>query len=782
MRELQLKPGAPRPRAAVARRTALVQLPARMNPMQDASSSTYTPSSDAALAAPRPVTGADRVEDIERLQRAAERASALQQITEALARPIEYMEVLDAIVHASLQAVDARASAVFELEPNGWFRLARALNYPADPVERIPVDAGAFDAAGASAGEPVVYETQAAFERAFPTLAAVSRFVGATILLPLVAPHGLIGIIALSLGVERGVPPNEYAFARAIARQCSLALERTRLYQRERQARAEAEFASERLEEALDAMSDQHFVCDAQGRYVRFNRAARDFMRRNGYDPDELIGKVMWDQFPRLVGGPMYQAVQRALVDGISASFDARSRYTNAWYEGHAYPVGEGIAVYARDVTDRRQADEVNQFLADASAALAQSLEPDLAIAEISRGLVPAFADLSAVFVRGDDGRVRPVAFAGDSDVVQRLWERERRRPIATIPAHPVHRVFASGASVLLDDLTAGASSLLVPEEPQLADLGSEAIVTSLLYVPLIARGRTLGVLSAATCDERRRFTTRDRDVAEEIARRSAIHLDNARLFTAAERARAEAERASHAKSEFLAVMSHELRTPLNAIAGYTELLELGVRGPVTAQQIEDLRRIRQSQRHLLGLINELLNYARLDAGGVRFDIRDISVTECVTGTLGLVEPLARVHGLDCAADLIDPALLVRVDAEKLRQILLNLFSNAIKYTASGGRIRVSVDADVERARLLVVDSGSGIPADKLETIFEPFVQVNRTLSTMNDGVGLGLAISRDLARAMGGDLTVESRVGTGSTFTVHLKRAVAAGGDEVAR
>ena len=120
-------------------------------------------------------------------------------------------------------------------------------------------------------------------------------------------------------------------------------------------------------------MSDQHFVCDAHGRYVRFNRAARDFMRRNGFDPDALIGKVMWDEFPRLVGGPMYQAIQRALVDGISASFDARSRYASAWYEGHAYPVGDGIAVYARDVTDRRQAETRQSVLADASAALAGS-------------------------------------------------------------------------------------------------------------------------------------------------------------------------------------------------------------------------------------------------------------------------------------------------------------------------------------------------------------------------------------------------------------------------
>jgi signal transduction histidine kinase len=337
-----------------------------------------------------------------------------------------------------------------------------------------------------------------------------------------------------------------------------------------------------------------------------------------------------------------------------------------------------------------------------------------------------------------------------------------------------VHRVLSDGTSLLLEDVTPEAVSRLAPGEPRLVDLALELGITSLLFVPLTARGRTLGVLGIATTGERRRFTPRDRELAGEIARRSAIHLDNARLFAAAERARTEAERASQAKSEFLAVMSHELRTPLNAIAGYTELLEMGVRGPVTAQQVEDLRRIKQSQRHLLGLINELLNFARLDAGGVHFDLRDIAVSECISATIALVEPQVRSHGLQFEPQTIDPSIIVHTDAEKLRQILVNLFSNAIKYTPRGGFIRVLVDFDSERVRVQVADTGAGIPADKLETIFEPFVQVNRTLSTANDGVGLGLAISRDLARAMGGDLTVESRMRSGSTFTVHLKRATA--------
>jgi signal transduction histidine kinase len=212
------------------------------------------------------------------------------------------------------------------------------------------------------------------------------------------------------------------------------------------------------------------------------------------------------------------------------------------------------------------------------------------------------------------------------------------------------------------------------------------------------------------------------------------------------EAARAEAEAANRAKSEFLAVMSHELRTPLNAIGGYAELMEMGIRGPVTEEQRGDLHRIQQSQRHLLGLINEVLNYARLESGAVHFDVEDIRVRD---------------------------ALAVSADPDKLRQILLNLLSNAVKFTDRGGRVEVACAAAEGRVQVLVRDTGIGIAADQLERIFEPFVQVRADLTRTAEGTGLGLAISRDLARGMGGDLTAESTVGAGSTFTLTLPRAL---------
>jgi signal transduction histidine kinase len=247
--------------------------------------------------------------------------------------------------------------------------------------------------------------------------------------------------------------------------------------------------------------------------------------------------------------------------------------------------------------------------------------------------------------------------------------------------------------------------------------------------------------------------------------------------------ARRAAEAASRVKSEFLATMSHELRTPLNAIGGYAELIELGIHGPVTDAQRVALERIQRSQRHLLGLIAGVLDYSRVEAGAVSYRIVDVPVTEVVAEAEVLVAPQLRAKGLGYTWSGAAPGLCVRADREKLQQILLNLLGNAIKFTnaqdGAPGRIEVACaqedggDGDPAggRMRLHVRDTGVGIAAEELERIFEPFVQADQRLTRLHAGVGLGLAISRDLARGMGGDLTVESTPGVGSTFTLTLPR-----------
>jgi len=218
--------------------------------------------------------------------------------------------------------------------------------------------------------------------------------------------------------------------------------------------------------------------------------------------------------------------------------------------------------------------------------------------------------------------------------------------------------------------------------------------------------------------------------------------------------------------------MSHELRTPLNAIGGYAELIEMGVRGPVTALQRHDLQRIQRSQEQLLSLINDVLNFAKLEAGKVEFNTRAVDVRETVDALEPLLAPQLAAKQLTLQS--VDRATTVRAiaDEDKLRQVLLNLLSNAVKFTPDGGQIILSCAHDESQVYVRVQDTGIGIPTQYLGRIFDPFVQLERRLTNVVSGTGLGLAISRDLARAMGGDVTVESAPGSGSTFTVALKKA----------
>jgi PAS domain S-box-containing protein len=236
------------------------------------------------------------------------------------------------------------------------------------------------------------------------------------------------------------------------------------------------------------------------------------------------------------------------------------------------------------------------------------------------------------------------------------------------------------------------------------------------------------------------------------------------------ERQRAIAEEANHAKSAFLASMSHELRTPLNAIGGYVQLLEMGIHGPVTPEQTEALAKVARSQRHLLRLINEVLNLARIESGSVDYDIRRVLLSDIVDGVLPMVEPQLTARGLSFEAD-VPSELAVRADRDKAEQVLLNLLGNAVKFTEPGGRVRIETAAAGDRVQLHVVDTGIGIPLDKLQQVFEPFVQVS-TGARRTEGTGLGLAISRDLARGMGGELSATSVVGDGSRFILELPSA----------
>lgn len=338
--------------------------------------------------------------------------------------------------------------------------------------------------------------------------------------------------------------------------------------------------------------------------------------------------------------------------------------------------------------------------------------------------------------------------------------------------------------------------------------LGSQR-ASGFVGVPLVTRGNVVGLLAAVRPDgalasqddeavlsalaDQLSAPLENARLARELER-SVLLADNVRLFEAEREARLLAEgalreaqiardiavRADTTKTQFLAAMSHELRTPLNAIGGYVDLLAMGLRGPVTAEQAADFQRIKASRDHLLRLINDVLEYARLGPVYETLQLTDVDLDTVLHEAEVMIAPQAHAKRISYSFTPVGRVVLVRADAHLLKQIVLNLLSNAIKFTSSGGS--VSMTATVERAsdspdggriaRIDVRDTGRGIPPEQVDAIFEPFVQLGRTLNHPAEGVGLGLAISRDLARRLGGELRVTSEVGLGSTFTLTVPLA----------
>ena len=389
----------------------------------------------------------------------------------------------------------------------------------------------------------------------------------------------------------------------------------------------------------------------------------------------------------------------------------------------------------------------------------------------ISRALPALGASVGMLAVVSADGS--HLELVSSANIPPDVASSFRRYPI-TLNA-PMAEVVRGGHAMLLT-----SREEMLARFPNRAPLWERFAAQSVYAVPVLRERRPLAALMFLW-PERVTIGPEVTSFVAVLADQCALAIERARLLEAESAARAAAEKANAAKSDFLSKMSHELRTPLNAVGGYVELLDMGLRGPVTDQQRSDFARIRRAQQYLLSLINDLLNYARLDAGQVDVQVADVELGPLFDDLDALVGAQIQSKGLVYDRSGGPNPGPVRADPEKVRQILVNLLSNALKFTSPGGRVTLAcrdgaaaVDAEGPASvlRIDVSDTGRGIPADRLESVFEPFVQIDRHLTNSSQqGVGLGLAISRELARAMGGELSVASVEGQGTTFTLTLPR-----------
>lgn len=425
---------------------------------------------------------------------------------------------------------------------------------------------------------------------------------------------------------------------------------------------------------------------------------------------------------------------------------------------------------------DRRKPERHALFLADMSRRLFESLDYEETLDSIARLAMPELGAWCIVDILDDAGKIERLAIIHpDPSLGALARELELRYPPRATDLMGAPRILETQQPELVAEVTDEMLSATAYDERQLGILRALGM-TSYMIVPLKARSRLLGSITFISTNPAVRYTPKDLLFAEDLAARAAIAMDNARLYKEAHVAREKAieaeERATladRAKTDFLATMSHELRTPLNAIAGYAELLELGMRGPINNQQKEAIARIRRSQQHLLGIVNDILTFAKTETGRIPIHVEPTPIREALDSAHFLIEPMFDACDIDFDIMINDAGLAVVADRERLQQILVNLLSNAAKFSAHGGHVRVTAEARDHLVAIMVTDKGKGIEKSLQESIFEPFMQISAGLTRTAEGSGLGLAISRELARLMGGDVMVESEPGVGSTFTLTL-------------
>lgn len=498
-------------------------------------------------------------------------------------------------------------------------------------------------------------------------------------------------------------------------------------------------------------------IVDRAGRYLEQNPAHQALL---GYTGDELRGMTpaihLGDEaFARIVADLRESGVSRREVTSHTKTGQVRAIELSAFVVRDRAGTPVCYVGIKRDITDQRGARaelerrfEELRVVSAMADSLGHARAPEEIYEEAIDGLLRATgADRASILLFDAHGTMRFKAWRGLSDAYRAAveghspWTRETREP----------------QPVTVED---------VRQDARLATLrgviDGEGI-RALAFVPLMDEGTLLGKFMLYF-DGPHVWSPAELQLAQTIARHVSFAIVRHRRET-------ELREANRTKSVFLATMSHELRTPLNAIAGYTDLLDAGVHGTLTPPQADAVQRIQFNQRHLLRLIDDVLDFAKLEAGHLQLEIANVPVQETLEATRALIEPQLRAKGIAFEFAPGDPGVTCRADRAKMQQVLANLLSNAWKFTPTGGTVWLSWEATEDSVRVHVRDTGPGIAEHHLETVFEPFVQLQMGFRRRVEGTGLGLAISRELARGMSGDVTAASVPGEGSTFTLILPR-----------
>ncbi len=553
--------------------------------------------------------------------------------------------------------------------------------------------------------------------------------------------------------------------------------EREQLLERERLARAQAEAAQQQLASIVDTSPVGLALLNSEQRFIAINEA---MAKINGLPRDHHLGKTVLELFGQTdstlieVIDHIYATGQPFISPNLPLNAPDNDDRCPGYYNVYYLPTVdsnqrvERLLAYVFDVTDRVRLERAQQYLSEASAVLASSLDYQTTLEQVAQLTVPELADWCTVHIVEENGTVDQIAVA-HIDPAKLEWAHQIR------DKYPLDQQAERGAALTLrtgqsDFIPEIPDELLVhaAKDPEHLEILRQVGFSSVMTVALRSQDRVIGAISFIAAESGRRYTAADLQLAEELAHRASLAIENAQLYQAAQRDRTKAEAANRIKDEFLAVLSHELRSPLNPILGWVTLLRSKQLDAAKADQA--LETIERNAKLQAQLIEDLLDVSRILQGKLTLTVAPVNLVTTIEAAAETVRLAAEAKQIQMQTTLSAIAGQVLGDTNRLQQVIWNLLSNAVKFTPAGGQVAITLEKVDAYAQIQVSDTGKGIHAEFLPHVFDYFRQEDGTTTRQFGGLGLGLAIVRQLTELHGGMVWAESSgQNLGATFTVLL-------------
>ncbi|MDP9035859.1 MAG: PAS domain S-box protein [Myxococcota bacterium] len=721
----------------------------------------------------------DRVLGYEQELEGRRKLDALADLTTTLAATLSERDVAEAVSDRGMLAMAADTCVLYRLEADGSLALVAERGCSPVIVEKIRrIDAGSSNPSAemVRSGRTVWIESAAEYDACFPSLARLrvpERRVKAFWSVPLMVEGAAIGLLAMGFYEERRFSPSDRVFVETFAQNAAQALRRAQRLESETRLRHS-------LETTLRSIGDAVIATNLSGAVTFLNPVAE---RLTGWTQEEALGRPVHEVFRivneetrAVVESPVERVLREGGVVGLAnhtvlVSKDGRETPI----DDSGAPIREasdtmmGVVLVFRDVSAKKLDERRRAFLSDAVTVMAVSLDYQATLARVAGFAVPMIADWCTVDVVEPEVGLRRVATAHVDPLKVGLAQHvnERYPPDPNGPTG-VFNVLRTGASELYAEIPDRLLVAAAQDEEHLRLL-RDLRLRSAMIVPLTARGQTLGAITFVYAESGRTFTPGDVAFAEDLARRAAVAIDNARLYAAEQQARQVADAANRVKDEFLATVSHELRTPLNAIMGWAKMLGVAAADPDRVARA--IMIIERNAVAMARLIEDLLDVSRIVSGKVRLEVEAVDIEKVLEATAESAKPAAAAKGvtIDVSTERSAP---MQADPKRIEQIVANLLSNAVKFSNRAQRVDVRLRGTASAYEIRVTDSGRGIDPRFLPHVFDPFRQADPTITRRHGGLGLGLAITRELVELHGGTIEAKSEgEGRGATFVVTLPR-----------